>query len=237
MSQRLIVPFQKSILECGYKVKKYKEYWGFDHYGIDLTVTDGVPNPASYDHTIRASGNGKVVWCKYDSVTGNAKSLGWALAISYPDCVGRDGSVKTLIARYMHAGTVFVRAGQEVQAGQEIAVEGKCGTSVEHLHFELDTDTAYPQYSPQVSDGHTGWKKGYRDSRDSTLNPSLWLWQDAGNFLMPYPFQNKEWITAGIDDNIPFIPVNTVDYEALYKEYYKKYNDLKNKLHEILEKY
>lgn len=206
MAQRLILPFRRAIIECGYKVAQYRKAWGYDHYGVDITVTDGVPNPEAYDHTVYASGDGTVVRCEYDKPTGNAKSLGWALAIRYDDCIGRDGSVKTLIARYMHCHKVYVGLGAAVKQGQRIAEEGAVGTSVAHLHFELDTDVKYPQYSPQVSDGHSGWAKGRRGAGDTTLNPSLWLWQRDGYTTMPYPFQNREWITAGADDNLPFAP-------------------------------
>lgn len=227
--QKLLMPFRKSIIECGYKTKGYKRDWGYEHYGIDITVTDGVPNPSAYDHTVYASGTGKVVWCKYDSSTSSASSLGWALAIQYDNCVGRDGSVKNLIARYMHCDKVYVSKGDTVTQGQRIAHESNVGTKVPHLHFEVDTDVNYPQYSPQVSNGHSAWVRGYRDERDTTLNPSLWLWQTASYATMPYVWPDKTYITSGVDDNIPTIsPVGAVEAENIQLK--QKITDLEKEI-------
>lgn len=195
MAQRLLLPFRRSMLVCGYKTAQYRKSWGFDHYGIDLSTYQGAMQE---DHSIRASGEGTVV------AVGNDGSLGMGIAIVYPDCIGRDGAVKTLAARYVHMRTVYVTAGMKVSAGQIIAEEGSEGTKEPHLHFELDTDAKWPTYTPQVTaTGHRFWRKG----TDTTVNPSLWLWQKPLEATQePYRFTNRAWITEGVDDNIPEVP-------------------------------
>ena len=195
MAQRLLLPFRRSMIVCGYKTDRYKKAWGYHHYGIDISTHQGV---VQQDHSIRASGEGTVV------AVGNDGSLGMGVAIVYRDCIGRDGSVKTLVARYVHMRTVYVSSGQTVKTGDIIAEEGKEGTDAYHLHLELDTDTKWPVSTPQVSvANHSFWRKG----TDSTLNPSRWLWQKSLEAVQePYAFSDRTWITAGVDDNIPFVP-------------------------------
>lgn len=234
MSQRLIFPFTSGMILTGYKTAQYKKSWGYPHYGIDISSIQG--GQATKDNMIRASGDGMVMWCRYDVPTGGAKSLGWAIAIKYDNCVSRDGTVKSLIVRYMHSQYYIdqygaahdgyykdstgrkvlgekILAGRIVKAGEPIAMEGKVGTADYHVHFEMDTDTNYPEYTPQVSAGHSGWPQG----RDSTVNPSLWLWQDSEHKTVPYNFSNKAWINVGIDDNLPFVPAETASSVAELK--------------------
>lgn len=197
MAQRLLLPFRRAMIICGYKTDAYLKAWGYPHYGIDISTYQGV-NQA--DHYIRASGDGTVV------KVGNDGSLGKGLCVVYLNCIARDGTVRSLTARYMHMQTVYVKAGQVVKAGDILADEGSVGTKEPHLHFELDTDirNQYVHYSPQVSSAnHSFWVKGY----DSTVNPSLWLWQKAFEAVQqPYVFTNRDWITAGVDDNLPTVP-------------------------------
>lgn len=215
MAQHLLLPFRRSMIICGYKTPRYQKAWGYPHYGIDISTYQGV---VQQDHSIRASGEGTVV------AVGNDGSLGIGIAIVYPDCIGRDGSVKPLVARYMHIKTCYVTAGQAVSVGQIIAEEGKEGTTDYHLHFELDTDTRWPVYTPQVSSAnHKFWRKG----TDSTLNPSLWLWQSpTWATLEPYNFGDKTWINANVDDNIPTIPTADTDVE----QYKKRIAELEHQL-------
>ena len=220
MAQRLIYPFAVGITMCGYKTKKYKSYWGYEHYGIDITSIQGIRQPDNY---VRASGAGTVVWCKYDVASGGARSLGWALAVKYDDCVSHGGSVKSLVARYMHADKCYVVEGQTVKAGDILLLEGKIGTNGEHVHMELDTDvrTKYANWTPQVSAGHSGWHKG----DDYTVNPSYWLWQDSKHQQIKYEqaFTGKDWINEE-DDDLPFVPTELEDAATIERErdLYKK---------------
>jgi len=199
--QRLLLPFRRASIICGYKTDRYKGYWGFPHYGIDVSTYQGVMQG---DHYIRASGDGTVV------KVGNDGSLGKGLCVVYLNCLGWDGTVKSLTARYMHMSNVYVKAGEIVKAGTILADEGKEGTSSYHLHLELDTDIReqYVHYSPQVSSAnHNFWRKGY----DSTVNPSLWLWQSDSAKLEPYRFTDRRWINEGIDDNLPSVPIEDIE--------------------------
>lgn len=189
MAQNLVIPFKKSMMLCGYKNANYKEAWGYPHYGVDISTIQG---GAGDDHNIYGSGNGTVV------AVGKDNSLGYGVAILYKDCANRYGTESVdIIARYMHMKSISVKTGDAVTVNTLIGVEGKEGTEDYHLHFEMDTDTKYPTYSPQVSKGHTFWKKG----TDSTLNPSLWMWQDENHVLVK-PTYNPAWLND-VDKNIP----------------------------------
>lgn len=161
---RLLLPFKKQRLFCGYKVPAYEVNWGYPHYGVDIAA-----RWYDYDATIYASGDGTVVY------SGKDNTLGYAIAVLYKDCENNiTGERHDLIARYMHCEKSYVTTGQAVNKNTPLAKEGNYGTKDYHLHFELDTDTKYPLYSPQVSSNHTVWKKGV----DSTVNPSEYLWSD-----------------------------------------------------------
>lgn len=216
--QRLIFPFASGMIICGYKVAIYQAPpptgWGYPHYGIDVSSVQG--NQRTTDHIVRASGDGEVVWCTTDKPSSGASSLGWAVAVKYKGCLSRHGDVKDLIVRYMHSGECYVKLGDKVKAGDPLLLEGKVGTKDYHVHIEMDTDCKFPQYTPQVSAGHSGWKKG----TDSTVNPSFWLWQDSGHKQVPYNYSSKAWINA-CDEALPFVPaeselsdrVNTLEKE------------------------
>ena len=191
MSQKLIVPFVKSMMLCGWKNARYAEAWGYPHYGIDISSIQG---NAGSNHSIFASGVGTVL------AAGKDDSLGYGVAILYKGCVSNKGTAETdLVARYMHMVSINVKAGDTVTVETKIGTEGKEGTEDYHLHLEFDTDTTpkYATWSPQVSKGHTFWKKG----TDSTINPSLWLWQDEGRILVT-PTYNPAWLND-VDKNIP----------------------------------
>jgi len=173
---------------CGYKVEPYKEYWGYPHYGIDISAKE-----ADGSMYILASGEGVVLAAARDN------TLGGGIAILYKDCESRTGEHKDLIARYMHLTELNVKAGDIVKSGDILGIEGKEGTEDYHLHFELDVDVVYPTYSPQVSDRHTFWMKGV----DTTVNPSLWLWIGEGQSLVT-PAYNTAWLNAE-DFDIPKI--------------------------------
>lgn len=223
MAQRLIYPFIRGMTICGYKTAQYKKSWGYPHYGVDISSIQGVRQP---DNFVRASGDGTVVWRTYDQPSNGAKSLGWALAIRYDDCISHGGTVKSLVVRYMHSEKCYVVAGQKVKAGDVLLLEGKVGTNSEHVHIEMDTDTRqqYANWTPQVSAGHSGWIKG----EDSTVNPSYWLWQDSRHKQIKYgmAFSDRSWINEE-DDNLPFVPAEIEDAATLKKErdLYKKQLD------------
>ncbi len=201
--QKLIMPFTRQMMLCGYKVAPYVLEHGYPHYGVDISTIQG---GAGTDPTIYASGDGVVV------AAGKDNSLGYGVAVLYPDCyIHATGKVCDLIGRYMHMPKMYVSVGQAVKVGDKLAVEGKEGTDDYHLHIEFDTDTKWPVYTPQVAAGKTFWQKG----TDSTVNPSHVLHVGAGQEIVK-PTYNPAWLNAE-DFIIPALTVaDTTDYKALY---------------------
>lgn len=190
MTQTLQLPFQAQMMLCGYKNEKYRAHWGYPHYGIDISSMQG---GAGTDAQIYASGEGRVL------AAGRDNTLGYGVAVLYENCKSRSGETRSLTARYLHMRTLLVRAGDRVHAGTPLGLEGKEGTKDYHLHLELDTDIreSFAVWSPQVSAGHTFWKKG----SDTTVNPSLWLWR-AENQTLAEPTYNPAWLNPE-DVSIP----------------------------------
>lgn len=182
MSQKLKMPFERQMMLCGYKNKKYAEYWGYPHYGVDISSKQG---KAGDNDKIYSSGEGIVLAAGKDSL------LGFGAAVLYKNCIGRGGSKRDIVMRYMHMCGIYVRAGDTVSENSVIGREGKEGTGDYHLHLELDTDTReqFAVWTPQVADGRNFWKKG----TDTTLNPSLWLWKTDDRDIVE-PAYNTEWL-------------------------------------------
>ena len=200
--QKLIMPFKRQMMLCGYKNAQYLAYWKYQHYGVDISTIQG---GAGADPTIYASGDGVVV------AAGKDNSLGYGLAVLYKDCYNhKTGKSCDLVARYMHMRQLYVASGQTVKAGDKLAVEGKEGTGDYHLHIEFDTDTQWPVYTPQVAAGRTFWKKGI----DSTVNPSHVLHIGAGQGIVK-PTYNPAWLNPE-DFAIP-LAEDAPDYKALHE--------------------
>ena len=184
------MPFLRQMMLCGYKNAEYKKYWGYAHYGIDLSTIQG---GAGSDPTVYASGNGTVL------AAGRDAKLGYGVCVLYPDCYNhKTGKTQSLTARYMHLRSVSCKAGDRVTAGTRLGVEGKEGTGDYHLHLEFDTDITpkYAAFSPQVA-GSTFWKKG----TDSTVNPSFVLHVGEGQAVAK-PTYNPAWLNQE-DQAIP----------------------------------
>lgn len=230
MSQKLLMPFAGQMMLCGYKNARYKAYWGYDHFGIDVSTIQG---GAGDDPTVYASGEGKVL------AAGRDNSLGYGLAVLYPDVYNhKTGKVQSLVARYMHLKSISVKAGDAVNAGKALGVEGREGTGDYHLHLEFDADVtpAYAVWSPQVSGGHTFWKKG----TDSTVNPSFVLHVGAGQRVAE-PTYNPAWLNAE-DMELPKLADR--DYKAEYEaerakleEALAELSDIRAGIRKLAEKY
>ena len=200
--QKLVMPFKKQMMLCGYQNAEYLKHWGYPHYGVDISTIQG---NGGDDPTIYASGYGVVLLAGWDA------RLGGAVCILYPGAYNHNtGKDADVVARYMHLKTVNVKTGDAVKIGDAVGIEGKEGTGDYHLHLEFDTDIKYPQYSPQVA-GSSFWKKG----TDSTVNPSYLLHIGEGQQIVP-PTYNPAWLNAE-DIAIPIIPVE-IDYKKLYTE-------------------
>ena len=74
MAQRLILPINKMRVTAGYKNAKYKQQFGYTHYGVDVT------DAKRTDKTIWASGKGIVTHCGWHPTGGNV------VVIVYKDC-------------------------------------------------------------------------------------------------------------------------------------------------------
>ena len=38
---KLIMPFKRQMMLCGYKNAEYQKYWGYPHYGVDISTIQG----------------------------------------------------------------------------------------------------------------------------------------------------------------------------------------------------
>lgn len=104
---------------------------------------------------------------------------------------------------------MLVKQGDKVTLDTPIGIEGKQGTKSYHLHMELDTDTQYPTWTPQVSRGLSYWVHGM----DSTVNPSLYLHQDSKHKTLPDNWEDG-WLNQE-DKNIPFVDESTIKWDEL----------------------
>jgi murein DD-endopeptidase MepM/ murein hydrolase activator NlpD len=88
---------------------------GEAHPGVDIAVTRGTP--------IRSAGGGSV------AQAGNDPEYGLFVLVDHPD------GYQTM---YGHASRLLVAAGDQIDAGQVIALSGSTGRSTApHLHFEM----------------------------------------------------------------------------------------------------
>ena len=110
-------------VSAGFKNKAYVAHFGVQHYGADIVVPQGTP--------VGAAADGVVFLVRDGGATGYSYVL-----------VGHRDGYATL---YGHVSEALVQAGQEVTAGQTIALSGgKPGThgagpmtTASHLHFEV----------------------------------------------------------------------------------------------------
>lgn len=89
------------------------------HYGVDIAA-----NP---NESVLATLDGTVLWGTY------TMEAGWVIAVQHR---------KGLVSVYKHCGSLLKQSGQQVKAGQAIALVGNTGkfTTGPHLHFELWND-------------------------------------------------------------------------------------------------
>lgn len=98
-------------------------YWKNGHLGIDFVTADRV---------VYATADGIVRVAAYDST-------GWGNYLS----VGDGDGLRHL---YCHLEKTEVKVGQQVKAGQRIAVMGKTGNATGvHLHYQINNSDGIPQ--------------------------------------------------------------------------------------------
>lgn len=141
-AQLLFFPMLDCTISAGYKNTKYKRVNGYTHYGVDFDSKRAV------DFNVIASGEGKVL-----GVEKNKNSIGGVVVIRYNNVYNpTTGKVKSLIARYYHFYSIVVKKGDIVKAYDVIGSMSGSHKWWNHVHLELDTDTAFPFYTPQVSE-------------------------------------------------------------------------------------
>lgn len=187
--QKLIMPFCSQMMLCGYKNTRYTAAHGYLHYGIDVSTIQGA---AGSDHTVYASGEGKIIACGFDNSGGNV------VVMVYPEAYNhKTAKYCDLVARYMHLASIAVKAGQTVRQGDVLGVEGNTQTGDYHLHLEFDTDTKWELYSPQVSsadDKKTAAQGNIlKKGTDSVVNPSYVLHLGKGQQIVK-PTYNPAWL-------------------------------------------
>jgi murein DD-endopeptidase MepM/ murein hydrolase activator NlpD len=108
-----LLPLDDFTFTSGYGIR-----FGQLHAGIDLATAEGIPYKAIHA--------GKVV------AAGHNGGYGYAITVQHSD-----GSE----AIYAHSRRLFVKAGDEVKAGQVIGLVGNTGYSYgPHLHLEIHVD-------------------------------------------------------------------------------------------------
>ncbi len=162
LKQSLIMPFKKTFLESGALNENYKKYWGYNHYGWDISGSVRYTEEDVY-----GSGIGKVYACGKDS------RLGYVAVIIYDNVYNfKTKKVQDLVVRYYHMSKLYIKKGQEVSVATKIGRMSGYGIKPDsygvHLHIDIDTDTKNPCYAGGVSGG-TIIKHG---STNTMINPN-----------------------------------------------------------------
>ena len=161
MSQFLFYPMKKGYLSTGFKNPDYARKNKFAHYGIDMDEWAA----AGFD--VLAGGSGTVL-----GVEMCRNSVGGVVVIRYEDVYNpTTKKVQDLIARYLHLAEIKVQKGERVTAYQPIGHVLGDHPWWNHIHLELDTDTAYPFNTPQVSEGASRLLVQKPSTDASIINP------------------------------------------------------------------
>ena len=100
------------------------QYFSWRHVGVDIANKTGTP--------------------LYAADAGVVEFAGWATGYGNSIVINHGGGKKT---RYGHASKLFVKVGDEVEKGENIAAMGSTGWSTgPHLHFEVMINGA--KYNP-----------------------------------------------------------------------------------------
>ena len=164
MAQRLIMPLNQCRITAGIYNANYKKQFGWTHFGLDMTDKN------RKDYTIWGSGNGEITHCGWHKSGGNV------IVAVYKNCELPDGRVMDIAMRYYHLDKIYVKVGDKITKDTKLGLYGNTGTSSgSHLHLETDSDTKYPNYTPQM--GKSGNNNVLRAGNDKTLlHPAKVLW-------------------------------------------------------------
>ncbi|MEW4286660.1 M23 family metallopeptidase [Priestia koreensis] len=175
-TQKLIQPVNDAYITAGFLNAKYEQKFGFKHYGWDLTSSTS-------SRTVWASGKGTVLAAGYDNILGNT------VIVKYPYAyIHATGSTKDLIFRYHHLASIGVSKGASVTKDTSLGKYGNTGkySTGAHLHFEIDTDTTYYQYSPTLGSSSNIIKAG---SSSTILSPKKVLYTKVSS-----PDSQQIWV-------------------------------------------
>ncbi|MGN0629054.1 MAG: peptidoglycan DD-metalloendopeptidase family protein [Oscillospiraceae bacterium] len=160
-AQLLFYPMTECTISAGYKNALYQKDKKYPHYGIDFDDRWGK------DFDVLASGAGTVL-----ATEKNSNSIGGVVVIQYDNVYNPTTKTKkSYIVRYYHLYSIKVKKGQKVNAYDVIGTESGSHKYWNHIHFEIDSDTKYPYYTPQVAEASSKLliRKGAKDS--TILNP------------------------------------------------------------------
>lgn len=176
-AQILFYPLDDGLITAGYLNKRYLEKNSFNHFGTDITTAgNGIA-------AVTASGTGTVLATESDD-----NNLGSIAVIRYDNVYSPAlGKGVPLIARYYHMVSISVGEGDEVTARQEIGRIDRQHKWYNHVHIELDTDTAHPFNTPQVAESSSDLLIRFPASGDSLLDPADILVCGTGQQIVPAP--------------------------------------------------
>lgn len=211
MSQRLILPISDCQINAGYKSARYKNEWGYTHYGLDV-------GSVSRNRAVRGMGNGTVIACGMDGATERDR-LGNCVVIVYQDVLTNAGKLLPgLACRMFHYDRIYVKAGDKVTVDTIIGEYGNTGanTSGPHLHIEFDADWKNSQYAYGLARSGNVIKQG---TVDSTIDPCSIFWRGPGQEVTAYQSLISEgWISAESASLPMIIDANVSDYQQLQSQ-------------------
>lgn len=178
--QKLILPINKTKLTASWKTAAYTNKFGYIHYGCDMVSIVG-------SQTVYASGSGVVVASGFDNVVGNV------IAVLYLDARNsRTGAVRDIVMRYFHFDTKKVNKWDKITKDTVLGLYGSTGLvgTGRHLHIEVDSDIAYPLYSPTVLSSSLLRGRSIGANDKTMSNPLEWL------FCKMSPPDYQTFITA-----------------------------------------
>ena len=157
-------------------------YNGSSHYGADIACSAGT--------ILKGLGNGTVVGTGY-----NTKE-GYFISVKYLNCIPvSGGTYKDLIVRYFHMKSVSAKLNDAVTTSTTLGESGNTGEWCRgaHVHVEVDTDTAYPNYTPSLQNSNNNGGGLYKGT-DSCENPFDWFFTYSGQSKARYWDSDETWV-------------------------------------------
>ena len=208
MSQRLILPISDCQINAGYKSSRYKNEWGYTHYGVDL-------GSVTKNRAVHGMGNGTVIACGMDGATERDR-LGICVVIVYQDILtGTGKQLPGVACRMFHYDRIYVKAGDKISSKTIIGEYGNTGanTTGPHLHVEFDADWKNPQYAYGLEKSGNIIRQG---TIDSTIDPCTIFWRGEGQDVTAYQSLISEgWISAESASLPRITDANASDYQQL----------------------